>query len=371
MQLLVHWGRGKLAEQLANEFALKFPKSKKQLFLLAIAYRAQGQYLKASRTFSDYFKHYPASFSEFAPYVNILKKMGALYKDRLLQFYDSLISFNEAPSSAYLSYGEYLYSEEGEASKAIDIFRRGLEKYQTSEELLHWSYKLAIITGDEEFSTQLRVQMDDLGISYVDAHKLIEGKDTGDSEKNRDINCKELIDCIITEPKIDPSIIDVEETLVDIDISDGDRPIALFAYARPRPNLDVIYYMYKLLRDRGYAAYVFLHKGDIELFDFTEVPVKEDDIFYAVWPEYFNADSKFSCIISNDMCQISAKNLTNGCKLVFHAPHNTNSPADHQNSLAAHYATYINTKEPPVITKEHFKLTPLQECRHTKFIYEK
>ena len=39
----------------------------------------------------------------------------------------TVLSYLMKPQLIYLSYGEYLYSEECEASKAIDIFRRGLE----------------------------------------------------------------------------------------------------------------------------------------------------------------------------------------------------------------------------------------------------
>ena len=279
----------------------------------------------------------------------------------ITKFMESFIAAYPENWLPYWVYGNYCYNIICDINKAKQVYLRGLEKGENNEKILISLLKVALFEEDKKEIASLKAQLKSLDINYL-AHMNSYFPTNYVGPPVADQGYKSLSELIPQRHSTKPKIIDAEFHFFSKERAVKHPCIALFAYATPRPNLDVMYHLYKLLKSRGRNVLLFLRKSDMDKFDFSEINFTSDDVFYSTWNEFFNAADFIKCIISNDMCKLSHKNLADDCKLVFHAPHGAKLSAANPQNFISHYSTYVNGT-PPNITSDLKNLsTPDRVC---------
>lgn len=360
------------AEELARDWLERFPNSGIRHLRLALVLKAQGKFREASNHFEAMIDQHPEIEDGYAEYSPVFRALHAGEPDRIRQYFESFLAHHPTSEEAIASFGAYLRDHTSDAERSRQVLTAGLEHHPDSTALRLELLKLAIHCEDIDAIVEIKSELSERGCDYEDAEALFITVTSGRRRLARDGTepsvldvdrpCTTLDDLIGPPNPQRPRILEAEGQ--DFAAEHGDTPvIALFAYRFPRPNLDVIYEIYKLLTERGYTALLFLRASEVDDFDFSEISFEADDVFYSCWPGFFASADFVDCVVTNDQCRIDARSLPDGCKLVFHCPHNTNVGPEHKSSFKAHYGTYLNHHPAPQLDSAGVRrFTPSRVC---------
>ena len=355
IEIFLSTGKISTAENLTQQLVLKFPDWKTDHHLMMgriclmreAPVEALSWYRKAideTPPVLDAYRHYALLHSSF----QISEEDKDDYGEAAARMAQCLALFPDS-SEAHAIYGKWLYDALGDVQKAKSVLLAGLDLY-LSEELVLTLLRIAIFEGELDKVAKYK-QILQVGKYFPEFLPLAYAR-----QCKADIPQVNSLDMFF--PKDTTSspyrIVDAEQ-LISKKKRNSERPcIALFAYATPRSNLDVVYCIYAALKKRGYDALLFLNQKDLELFDFASIDFEPGETLYSISPTRLYDCDFLSCIITNDMAPLYGTSLPASCSLVHHAPHNTNYLG--LTYPRAHYFTRLKHQQLP--TEEEIRAQP-------------
>ena len=335
------------AEKAWEYFREKFPQlAGQELFSKGQAYHSWGDKDKAIELYSrsiKQFQDFQPSYRAFA----ILAIQGLIAPARAELFYEQYLSRFPNDPSANLQLGKYWYHQQADGKRARQYFERSYELDPLNEDTLTSLIMLAFFQDKhkevEQYSAELRairspyqVPKSARGTCLVFPEKLKSPQKVRELLKFNSFQTSNRLMLGLSDETPKPNIVYPSSDQEFGQTKHEEQMIALFAYASPRPNLDVMHLFYQKLTDQGRNVRIFIKKDEVNDFDFSEINV-EDIVFYAVDPSFFYKQQATKLIISNDMCGILVNMLPDNTKLLFHAPHNTTTPISSPHNWRSHY----------------------------------
>ncbi|MCR9072756.1 MAG: tetratricopeptide repeat protein [Alphaproteobacteria bacterium] len=326
--------RGALLESLIAQIHRIYPASVTTLNLMALALKDQGRSTESIKYYFLIKEIQPDLLPIFKSFVKLTNLLYRKQPIRCMAAYEEILVHHPHDVGTYRAYVSHCI----DICQDLGAARRVLAQTEVLGIAdLRLSQFKGLLSNQSDLATGLPPSHLETG------HPLAEDRPEGMKWHWTVGFFKPLSSILARQSAAEPNIVLAEATAFD-EIIPVDRPvIALFAYALPRPNLDIIYFIKSLLDERGHHTLMFINLEHINKFDFSEICLRDEDIFYASTPNFFYSASFIDCIISNDGSQILATRLPRHTKLVFHAPHNTNDTVfSNAKNLGAHYTSFLN-----------------------------
>jgi tetratricopeptide (TPR) repeat protein len=337
------WRAGKMdrIERLISALAKEKPAAKRYLVMVAKDAKMHGRYGKALTLWEEYLRHYPGDVSAYPEYIAIFNALGRQDKDTPVSLLGQCLEMNSDSSQACRILGDFLYNSMADIGQSKAILERGLSMDPNATAIIELLLQIAIYNNDQRTARGLRTRLEQLGHNGTMPVSLKPLCFVNEVEKGlSSLGLESLLDIFNAPP---PVVVDAERYSFERERQTDNPVIALFAYAHPRSNLDVMHYFYRLLKKAGRTVCLFLdnrglYGNNVLHFDFSEIEIQDDDVFIGAWPEFFYGADFIDCILTNDMSGINASKLPGKCRLVIQAPHNTKSVSIKGH---AHYYTLI------------------------------
>ena len=340
-------GHGVDAEALINKLIENQTEHDKLWYLKGISQKKQGKYRQAIQSFEKSMVAAPGLIASYVEYGGLLQTLYPKRRELIKSFNSNFIKLFPKHASPYLLKGRYEYDVLCDFKSAYKTLTDGCRISPSDASILQLLLKMSVFlkkNDDIDYYTREMTILQEL--SKVDmAHFQCTPKFyTPKRERSSFRTLSETLH-VKTSFRIG-NLIEAEEHDFESEVVSGEKIIAILAILVPRPNLDVMFEIYKRLKKQGRNVRLFIDLRELHPDTTVDVDTGSEPV-YGVWPGFFYSSNLFDCVITNDLSGLVAARMPAGCKLVFPLPHNTNIGPTHKKNLLAHYATYPFDKEDP------------------------